>query len=76
MSRRNRTINENREPPDIRVEPTRDGFFAEGPGFYVWDEDRSEMIRAVREFMQGCAEITPTRRMLLIPPEPIPPAAH
>ncbi len=33
----------------LRVPPQGGGFAAEGPGFYVWDEDEEEVRRMARE---------------------------
>lgn len=44
------------------------GYAAEGPGFYVWDEDPAEVLRAVRDLEKGRRDTPPTRRFLLIQP--------
>lgn len=54
----------------VPIQPVEQGYVAEGPGFYVWDEDRDEVIRVVRELTLGGGEVTPTRRMLRILTEP------
>ena len=46
--------------------PRGSGFAAEGPGFYVWDEDPNEVIRAVRELQRGNQGVRPTHRMLIV----------
>ena len=56
--------------PRVCVRRVEGGYVAEGPGFYVWDEDRLEVERAARELSRGSAAIPPTRRMLRIPLEP------
>lgn len=61
---------------EVHVYPVEDGYAAEGPGFYVWDEDWSAVIRAVAEFARGSREIPPTGRMLRIQPEADPLAAR
>jgi hypothetical protein len=41
--------------PFRSVEPRRheNGYCAEGPGFYVWDEDRREVTRIARDLARG-----------------------
>jgi hypothetical protein len=46
------------------------GYAAEGPGFYVWDENLDEVIRAARQLERGELQITPTRRLLVVPEGP------
>jgi len=52
--------------PGVFLYPVENGYAAEGPGFYVWDEDRSEVIRAVGELARGGRAVPRTRRMLRI----------
>jgi len=49
------------EPVSIRRQAG--GYCAEGPGFYVWDEDPREVSRLVRDFHrgQGSAVTMPAR---------------
>jgi len=42
------------------------GFVAEGPGFYIWDEDREVVSRAVREIEQGLENADPPARLLIL----------
>ncbi len=42
------------------------GFAAEGRGFYVWDEDRGEVLRVARELQRGNWGVAAPRRMLLM----------
>lgn len=44
------------------------GYCAEGPGFYIWDEDPHEVLRVARELAQGRAPRVPTQRLLVVPP--------
>ena len=44
------------------------GYAVEGPGFYVWDEDPSEVVRVATELRGGNLAPRPCRRMLVIPP--------
>ena len=52
-----------------------DGWCAEGPGFYVWDEDPREVARVARDLRSGRLNPRPTERMLVIPdltrPDPV-----
>lgn len=43
------------------------GFAAEGPGYYFWDEDPGEVVRAAAELRGGGLSSWPTRRMLVLP---------
>jgi hypothetical protein len=62
--------------PEVHVYSVEDGYVAEGPGFYVWDEDWNAVIRAAGEFARGGKEIPATGRMLRIQREPDSCAAH
>lgn len=42
------------------------GFAAEGPGFYVWDENMNEVLRVVGELRRGNHRVRPARRMLIV----------
>lgn len=42
------------------------GYAAEGPGFYIWDEDAGEVLRAARELEHGNSNVSPTARLLVI----------
>lgn len=44
------------------------GYVAEGPGFYIWDEDVREVLRVARELERGNLNVSPTTRLLVIPP--------
>ena len=43
-----------------------DGYVAQGPGFYIWDEDPEEVVRVTSELQRGNLDVTPTRRFLLM----------
>jgi hypothetical protein len=43
------------------------GYALEGPGLYVWDEDRDEVLRAARALRHGTLRVSSTRRFLVIP---------
>jgi len=53
----------------IRIRRQGGGWVAEGPGFYVWDENLKEVARAARELQKGNYAVSPTRRMLIIQPQ-------
>lgn len=50
----------------IRLLRSGNGWAAEGPGYYVWDEDPNEVARAARELLRGNHGVRPTRRMLVV----------
>lgn len=45
------------------------GFVAEGPGFYIWDEDPAEVLRVARELRSGNLRPRPTTQLRVIPPQ-------
>ena len=51
----------------VDVRPHGSGFAAEGRGFYVWDEDRGEVLRVARELERGNWGVPAPRRMVLLP---------
>jgi len=53
----------------IRIQRQGGGWAAEGPGFYVWDENPNEVARAARELQRGNLAVSPTRRMLIVQPQ-------
>lgn len=42
------------------------GFVAEGPGFYIWDEDPNEVLRVARDLGRGRLDAKPTARFLVV----------
>lgn len=57
--------------PGIQSVPVRrreGGYCAEGPGFYIWDEDPREVLRVARDLGLGVHPAVPTQRMLIVPP--------
>jgi hypothetical protein len=52
----------------IRLQRQSSGWSVEGPGYYIWDEDPNEVIRAARELRRGNHGVRPTRRMLVVQP--------
>jgi hypothetical protein len=59
-----------------RVHRLGAGYCYEARGVYLWDEDKSQVERALRALATGRAPEQPTRRMLVIPPQDITPAAR
>jgi hypothetical protein len=53
--------------PAIPIRRREGGYVAEGPGFYLWDEDPREVVRVVREFARGNFRVAPTSRLLRVP---------
>jgi len=41
-----------------------EGYAADGPGFYIWDEDLNEVLRMARELAHGSVRWTATARFL------------
>ncbi len=39
--------------PSLPVRRHGGGYFAEGPGFYIWDEDPGAVLRGARELQGG-----------------------
>lgn len=56
----------------IPIRRSGEGYAAEGPGFYIWDEDPQEVFRVARELERGNFSARPTRRLLVVPPSPDP----
>jgi hypothetical protein len=50
-----------------RVREHEGGYTLEGSGFYVWDEDRDEVLRAARDLRRGALPVSSTTRFLLVP---------
>lgn len=59
-----KTISE--RPTVIPIRPEGNGYAADGPGFYIWDEDMNEVLRMAREFERGRVTRTPTTRFMLL----------
>jgi hypothetical protein len=41
------------------------GYAANGPGFYIWDEDANEVLRMARELERGRVKLNGTTRFML-----------
>ena len=58
----------------VQVKVTRQakGYVAQGPGFYVWDEDAHEVSRVAEGLIGGSLERSRTARFMMIslPAEP------
>ena len=53
-------------PTVIPIRPEGSGYAADGPGFYIWDEDMHEVLRMAREFARGRVTPTSTTRFILV----------
>lgn len=61
-----------RRPTTGRVEIRRRarGYCVEGPGFYVWDEDPSEVSRVARDLARGLGCEAPAHLLPIAPLDP------
>jgi len=50
----------------VPIRQQQGGFVAEGPGFYIWDEDPAEVLRVARELDRGHYSARPTTRLLVV----------
>jgi hypothetical protein len=50
----------------IPIRPEGNGYAADGPGFYIWDEDMNEVLRMARDLQRGIVTRTPTSRFMLL----------
>jgi hypothetical protein len=50
----------------IPIQRDEGGYVAQGPGFYVWDEDPNEVVRVTNELQRGNLDVAPSRRFLLM----------
>jgi hypothetical protein len=55
-----------KRPTVIPIRPEGSGYAADGPGYYIWDEDMNEVARMAREFARGTITRTPTTRFMLL----------
>ena len=55
----------------IRVRPAGSGFAVEGPGFYLWDEDRAAVLQAAHALLCGGQPRALPRRLLVIESPPV-----
>lgn len=55
-----------RGTPAIPIRRSGEGYVAEGPGFYIWDEDPQEVFRVARELERGNFTARPTTRLLVV----------
>ena len=49
----------------IPVRRQGSGYAANGPGFFLWDEDVNEVLRMAREFERGSVNVNRTTRFML-----------
>jgi hypothetical protein len=56
----------------VPIRRSGDGYVADGPGFYIWDEDPREVLRVARDLLRGHFSTRPTTRLLVCRPEPDP----
>lgn len=52
-------------PTAIPIRRQGSGYAANGPGFYLWDEDVNEVLRMAREFERGSVNLNRTTRFML-----------
>ena len=55
-----------KDEESIQARPQGRGFAAEGRGFYVWDEDRGEVLRVARELERGNWGVAAPRGVLRV----------
>ncbi|MCP3985161.1 MAG: hypothetical protein GY723_12285 [bacterium] len=53
---------------EILLQRRGTGFAFEGPGYYFWDEDPREVLRAAAELPGACPPPGPTRQRRVRPP--------
>jgi hypothetical protein len=53
-------------PTVIPIRSEGNGYAADGPGFYIWDEDMNEVVRMARELDSGHVTRTPTTRFMIL----------
>jgi hypothetical protein len=63
------TTDPNSRRTTLPIRAQGSGFVAEGPGFYIWDEDINEVLRVARELERGNLRVRPSNRLLVIPPQ-------
>jgi len=52
-------------PTAIPIRRQGTGYAANGPGFYIWDEDVNEVLRMARELERGSVNLNRTTRFML-----------
>ncbi len=57
------------DPGSVAIHRREGGWCAEGPGFYVWDEDPREVARVAHDLRRGVEPAMPAQRMLIVPPQ-------
>ena len=56
---------ETTRPTAIPIRRQGNGYAANGPGFYIWDEDVNEVLRIARELERGSVNLNRTTRFML-----------
>jgi len=52
----------------VEIRRREAGYYVEGPGFYVWDEDPREVTRVARDLARRVGCELPAQRLPLAPP--------
>jgi hypothetical protein len=52
-------------PTAVPIRRQGTGYAANGPGFYIWDEDVNEVLRIARELERGSVNLNRTTRFML-----------
>ncbi len=52
-------------PTAMPIRRQGSGYAANGPGFYLWDEDVNEVLRMARELERGSVKLNRTTRFML-----------
>ena len=53
------------KPTAVPIRRQGTGYAANGPGFYIWDEDVNEVLRMARELERGSVNLNRTTRFML-----------
>ena len=53
------------KPNAVPIRRQGTGYSANGPGFYIWDEDVNEVLRMARELERGSVNLNRTTRFML-----------
>ncbi|RLA27951.1 MAG: hypothetical protein DRR15_17970 [Gammaproteobacteria bacterium] len=53
------------KPTAVPIQRQGTGYSANGPGFYIWDEDVNEVLRMARELERGSVKLNRTTRFML-----------
>jgi len=65
--RKQRALRNHRfDPVQVPLRQHEGGFAAEGPGYYIWDEDPKRVLDAARELARGNFKLRPSKRFLVL----------